>query len=176
MRHVLTAMALTILAGVVTAAEYRFPLTSENTKVEWTGTKPEGKHDGGFKKVNGVATLADGAGLKIELDVDTTSLYSDNEKLTAHLKSPDFFAVKTNPKARFVSTKIEKAATGYNVTGNLTLLGKTKEVTFPADIRATDKLTIRAKFPINRNDFGMSYGKGKISDDVEIRVAVDAAR
>ena len=160
----------------MSAAEFKFPLNGQNTKVEWTGAKFAGKHFGGFKTLSGSATLADNAGLKLEVEIDTTSLYSDNEKLTAHLKSPDFFAVKTNPKARFVSKKVEKTAKGFTVTGDLTLLGKTKQVTFPAEINAGETLTMKAQFKINRNDFGMTYGKGKIHDDVEIRIAVDAAK
>ena len=70
------------------------------------------------------------------MTIETDSLYSDNAKLTAHLKSPDFFDVKTNPKAKFVSTKVEKDGHKYKVTGELTLNGKTKEISFPAKITA----------------------------------------
>ena len=94
--------------------------------------------------------------------------------LTGHLKSPDFFGVKDHPKAKFKSTKVEKADDGYKVTGDLTLLGKKKTVIFPAEISEGDSLTLKAKFEINRQDFGMSYGKGKVNDEVEIRLDLNA--
>ena len=59
------------------------------------------------------STDADPASLKIEAEIDTDSLYSDNVKLTGHLKSPDFFGVKDNPKATFKTTKVEKTDKGY---------------------------------------------------------------
>lgn len=177
-RALLTAGLFALVAAPVLAADTKYTLTGENTKIEFTGTKPGGKHDGGFKKVAGTATVTDGnlATLKIEVEIETDSLYSDDPKLTGHLKSPDFFGVKDNPKATFKTTKVEKGDKGYTVTGDLTLLGKTKSVSFPAEVAAGDSLTLNATFPIDRNDWGMSFGKGKVDDKVTIRVAVNAKK
>lgn len=163
-----------LLAGAATADTYS--LTGGNTKVEFVGSKAEGKHDGGFKNLTGTAT-ADAGNVRIEVEIDTTSLYSDNQKLTGHLKSPDFFDVKNNPKAKFVTTKVEKGANGtYTVTGDLTLLGKTKTISFPAQIQTGDTFTLKSEFKINRTDFGMSWGKGKVHDDVTVKVNVAAKK
>ena len=175
------ALSAAVLAGLLAlptlAAETKYKLDGENTKVEFTGTKKGGKHDGGFKKVTGTASTDGGALTKIEVEIDTDSLYSDNEKLTGHLKNPDFFGVKDNPKASFKTTKVEKTATGYTVTGDLTLLGKTKAVTFPATVTEADgKLTVKSEFKINRTDWGMVYGKGMIDDDVALKVSVTAKK
>ena len=176
MRLLASAVLFTVLACVVEAGEHKYALNAENTKIVWTGAKPGGKHEGGFKKIAGAAVLAEGAGLKINVDIDCESLYSDNEKLTGHLKSVDFFAVKEHPTAKFVSTKIEKADKGFVVTGDLTLLGKTKQVSFPATIATGESLVLNASLTINRNDFGMSFGKGKISDDVALQISVNAKK
>ena len=114
--------------------------------------------------------------LRIDVTIDTDSLYSDNPGLTAHLKNKDFFDVKTNKTATFKSTKIEKGKDGYQVTGDLTLNGKTKSITFPAKIEAKDGLTLTAKFNIDRTDFGMTYGAGKIDNAVALRVDVKAKK
>jgi polyisoprenoid-binding protein YceI len=180
MVRTLSALALVALLGLSAgAAETKYALTGENTKITFVGTKPGGKHDGGFKKLAGTATVTDGnlATLKIETEIDCDSLYSDDAKLTKHLKDNDFFSVKDHPKATFKSTKVEKTATGYTVTGDLTLLGKSKAVTFPATITEKDGvLNLTADFKINRHDWGMSYGKGKIDDNVAIKVAVAAKK
>jgi polyisoprenoid-binding protein YceI len=176
MRLLASAMVFAVLACVAEAGEHKYAINGENTKIEWTGTKPGDKHDGGFKKVSGSAVLAEGAGLKITVDIDTTSLYSDNEKLTGHLKAADFFSVKEHPTAKFTSTKIEKGDKGFIVTGDLTLVGKTKQISFPATITTGDSLVINATFAINKTDFGMTYGQGKIGDMVAIKLSVNAKK
>ena len=136
MMRPLSALVLAFLLGAsVSAADVQYALTGENTKLTFTGTKPGGKHDGGFKKLAGTATVTDGKLATIEVEIDTDSLYSDNEKLTGHLKNPDFFGVKDHPKATFKSTKIEKTDRGYTITGDLTMIGQTKPVTLPGDRR-----------------------------------------
>jgi polyisoprenoid-binding protein YceI len=177
MRLIAGLVALCLSAGLV-LAETKFSLDGRNTTIEFTGTKPDGSHDGGFKTVKGTAaaTGSDPTTLAIKVNIDTTSLYSDNPKLTGHLKSADFFNVKKYPTAAFTSKKIAKAKKGYTVTGDLTLLGKTKSVSFPADITVSDKkLTLTADAKINRQDFGMSYGKGKVDDDVKLKIKVSAS-
>jgi polyisoprenoid-binding protein YceI len=177
MSRALFAAALAALLGTQAFAT-DFPLTGGNTKVEFVGTKPGGKHAGGFAKLDGKATFDDGpASLKLDVTIETDSLYSDDAKLTAHLKAPDFFSVKDYPKATFKSTKVEKTAAGYAVTGDLTMLGKTKSVTMPAAVTATaDGLSLTSEFKINKTDWGMTYGKGKIDDEVTLKVAVAAKK
>jgi polyisoprenoid-binding protein YceI len=166
---------------------YRAPagavaLTPANTKIEWVGTKPDGQHTGGFDKFSGAVELAgdDASKAKITVEIDANSLTSDDPKLTGHLKSPDFFEVKTYPTAKFVTTAIQPAdgkAGTHVITGDLTLHGQTKSITFPAKVAVTaDAFSLDSEFKINRTDFGMSYGKGKIHDDVTLKVAVKAPR
>ena len=177
MRLLSAALVLSLSAGLAVAADGNYTLTGENTKIEFTGTKPDGKHDGGFKKLDGTAAVtgSDPTTARIQLTIDTASLYSDNPNLTAHLKNPDFFDVKTHKAAKFVSKKIEKNGTGYTVTGDLTLLDRTKTISFPAQISVEGgQFKFDSQFKINRTDFGMSYGKGKIHDDVQLRVKVEA--
>jgi polyisoprenoid-binding protein YceI len=57
------------------------------------------------------------------------------------------------------------------------MVGKTKSVSFPAKISATaDKLTLAAAFSIDRTEWGMNYGKGKIDDMVKLSVSLKAAK
>jgi polyisoprenoid-binding protein YceI len=171
-------MSVTLASGTALAGG-AFKLSSKNTKIEFTGTKPQGKHDGGFQTVSGTAsaTAGDPTSLKLDVEIETASLYSDTPKLTQHLKSPDFFAIKDYPKAKFVSTKVAKSGGSYTITGDLTLIGKTKTISFPADITVSDDaLSVSSKFQINRHDFGMSFGKGKIDDEVTLKVSLKATK
>lgn len=180
MTRVLFSLPLiALLAATAPGADTKYPLTGDNTKLTFVGTKPSGKHEGGFSKLNGTATVTDGnlATLKLEVDIDCDSLYSDSAKLTTHLKSPDFFGVKDNPKATFKTTKVEKADTLYSVTGDLTMLGKTKSVNFLAALTEKDGvLSMAAEFKIDRTQWGMTYGKGMVDNDVTVKVIMSAKK
>jgi polyisoprenoid-binding protein YceI len=179
MRVVSGLACVALLCTATLAAETRYPLTGENTKITFTGTKKNGKHDGGFAKLSGTATITDGnpASLKVEVEIDCDSLYSDNDKLTGHLKNPDFFSVKDHPKATFKTTKVEPTDKGVQITGDLTMIGKTQPVTFPATVTEKDGvLTLTADFKIDRTRWGMTYGKGMIDNDVAIKVALTAKK
>ena len=184
MRFLTGVLAAGLFAGVALAADGKFTLTGENTKIEFTGSKKAGKHDGGFKKLSGTATVTgtDPTTAKIEVTIETDSLYSDDPKLTGHLKSPDFFDVKTNPTAKFISTKVEKlpdAKDVYKVTGDFTLNGKKREISFPAKITVGNgKLKLGSEFKINRMDYGLGskFPASKLDEAVSIRVNVDAGK
>jgi polyisoprenoid-binding protein YceI len=173
------AAAATPAAAAAGAVSYGFDQSS--SKVEWIGSKVTGKHEGGFKAFTGTVSLVDGAPEKssVTVDIDTDSLFSDAEKLVGHLKSPDFFDVAKFPKATFASTAVkaggEKGAS-HTVTGNLTLHGVTKSVSFPATIKTNPSgVDVDAEFAINRKDFGLVYA-GKpddlIRDDVVIKLTI----
>jgi polyisoprenoid-binding protein YceI len=170
----ITLAALTA-TGLAAAAETKYTLNGENTTIEFVGSKPEGKHTGGFKKLKGTVSV-DPTKLedaKVDVEIDTASLHSDNPGLTQHLKNPDFFNVKKHPTAKFKSTKIEGDATAFTMTGKLTLLGKSKDVSIPVKVKSEDgSHTLTGETKIDRTEFGMSYGKGKINDEVTIKITV----
>ncbi len=156
-------------------------VTAENAKIDWIGTKDDGKHDGGFKTVTGeiMFVASDLTSTRFTLSIDTTSMWSDTDKLTAHLKSPDFFEVNTYPTATFTTTAVagDEGAATYTVTGDLTLHGVTESVSFPATIAWTDPtLTVSAEFTIKRQEFGISYGPDKVHDDVSIAATFSGTR
>ena len=173
---ILSCVAVSCLVVVAQAGEVRYRLTEANTKIDFTGTKPGGRHDGGFKRVGGVIILADGLEPQVDVEIDCGSVYSDNMLLTWHLKGADFLNVKKHPKARFVSTSLQRSEGVCTVTGNLTFLGVTKTVSFPATLTGGEVIRLHGEVVLNRHDFGMTYGKGKIHDNVAVRFDVNATR
>src|ERR1043165_8391244 len=69
--------------------------------ITFIGSKVTGRHNGGFKKFSGEFRVADGrlAGAGNKVVIDTDSLWADNDRVTGHLKSPDFFNVAQFPTA-----------------------------------------------------------------------------
>jgi polyisoprenoid-binding protein YceI len=100
----------------------------------------------------------------VEAEIDAASITTHNLLRDTHLRSNAFFAVKKYPTIAFRSTRVEPTGgNAYKVTGNLTLLGTTKPITFEvsysgqsAGLNAHAGLTARAT--MNRDDFGLGRG------------------
>lgn len=167
------------------AASETVAINPQNAKIEFVGAKVTGKHDGGFRNFSGTVSLSPAGphASRVTLDIDMTSIWADDEKLTGHLKSADFFEVEKYPKATFTSTQIVPAPEGgskYTITGNLEMHGVTKSISFPATIDvAPSHVTANAEFALNRKDFNVSYPgmpDDLIRDDVLLKLAVTAPR
>ena len=158
-----------------------FAFGPDSATIDFIGSKVTGSHPGGFKNFAGELRvindrLAD-TGNKVVIDM--TSLWTDNNRVTGHLKNADFFDVPQFPTASFVSESITAAQNGSTVTGNLTLHGVTKKISFTASIQiAQDGVNVTAEFFINRFDFDIKY-PGKANDlvrkEVVLKLNVKAA-
>lgn len=164
------------------AAIERVAFDQSHGKIAFVASKVTLTHFGGFAEFAGSVTLPAGEveGGSVEVTIQAASIFSDDEKLTNHLRSDDFFDVEKIPEASFKSTKIAKAEEGHTVTGNLTIHGVTKSVSFPAKISADDeKLSVEAVFTINRQDFDLKYPgmpDNLIRDNVELSLALEVPR
>ena len=158
-------------------------ISPENSKIDFVAAKVTRSHNGSFKQFRGTIDLINNSAEQsiVTIEIDTGSVVTDEDSLTAHLKTADFF--DKNPKANFVSTRIEPStAPGatHNVTGNFDLHGVKKAITFPANIQiAADSVSVNAEFSINRKDFNINYpGKADdlIRDGVVIKLTIKAPR
>jgi polyisoprenoid-binding protein YceI len=147
-------------------------LVKERSQIEFVGTKPGGSHRGGFKRFTTDATAdwGDLSKSSFKIDIDATSLWSDNNGLTGHLKNADFFDVPRYPTITFETTRIElRSADQAVVTGTLTMLGKAVEVAIPCNFEVTDGgLQMKSEFKIDRTQWGMTHSRGRVDDEVEI--------
>ena len=178
---------------VAKAADYKGDYIVDVTVsgLTWKGFKPTGSHDGALKIKSGSFSFANGAVASGAFVLDMTSIVvldipTDNEnngKLLGHLKADDFFGVVKNPTATFKITKV----VGNLVSGDLTIKGKTKNVTFTATSSDTDgvKSFKSDPFKIDRTDFDIKYKSKKffdnlkdkfINDEIEITIAVSSVK
>lgn len=100
----------------------------------------------------------------VTFTAQTKSVDTGVAKRDEHLRTADFFDVEKFPEMTFKSTKIEKKGKQWMVTGDLTMKGVTKSVSFPFNIvgflpgdKGT-KMGVTAETIINRRDFGINYG------------------
>ena len=123
---------------------------------------------GTFGGLKGTLTLndADPTLSSVQASVDVGTLNTGEAQRDGHLKSADFFDVEKFPEMTFHSTAVKSTGTGeYAVTGDLTLHGVTKAVTFAAegpgatsrDPWGNLRVGVSATTKINRKDFGLVY-------------------
>ncbi|WP_374078420.1 YceI family protein [Bdellovibrio bacteriovorus] len=123
---------------------------------------------------------------KANLNVDVATINTDNKDRDDHLKSPDFFDVAKNPKMTFVTKKVVGTADKLKLVGDLTLKGKTKEVTLDVkylgdvnDPFGNHKVAFSATGKINRKDFGLTWSKAVeagpvVGDEVTLIIKIEA--
>lgn len=171
-------------AGTSTAGGENYSIAPDNSKIQFVGSKVTGSHNGSFEKFSGVINYqGQPETSRVNITIDMNSVTTDDPKLTAHLKTPDFFDVATYPQATFESTQItagsDKGGT-HTVTGNLTLHGVTKSITFPATIAVNPgAITVNSSFAINRKDFGINYAGASdnlIRDEVVLTLQVKGVK
>jgi len=149
-----------------------YVVRAEST-IGFVGSKVTGSHNGGFKSFSGSLQVANGQIVgNPEIRIGMESAWADNNQLTGHLKSADFFDVQTHPVSTFTVTRLTAKGAQTEVTGNLNLHGVTKSISFPASLQVTDAaVTLKAEFAINRRDFNINY-PGKPNDLIRDNVVI----
>ncbi len=188
--------------AVATEAAITYKVDTENSVIEWIGSKPAGQHTGTISLSNGEISLNNGVVESGNFTIDMNSITvtdlqpeDGKESLENHLKGTSedkssedhFFNVTKFPEGTFEITAVS-ANEGINtIEGNLTLKGITKNVKFPASVTVDgDVLTISSEiFKINRVDWNVNYAsksladdlKDKfINDDIELKITIKAAK
>jgi polyisoprenoid-binding protein YceI len=141
---------------------------------------------GRFNDFSGKITLdtADPAKSSFALTIPVESIDTNNVKRDEHLRAPDYFNVKQFPNMSFQSTKVTAIDGGYEVTGDLTLHGVTKPITFKLKggdkvvefPKGTKRIGLTSTFAIVRSDFGVNAELGALGDEIPITVGIEAAK
>lgn len=159
------------------AADEKVPVKTSESTVTWKAYKVTGSHTGTVDLTEGALIFDEGTLTGGEFSVDMTTLISTDldgeykEKLEGHLKSDDFFGVTENPTSKLVFNQVK--ATGknsYEVTGDLTIKGITKPVTFDVSIYG-NKATATMK--IDRAQYNVRYGSGSFFENLGDKTIYD---
>lgn len=142
------------------------------SSVQWVGSKKMGdKHSGHIKVKEGKVEMKSGKLTGGTFTIDMTTLTNDDlkekpeyqAKLVNHLKSDDFFKVDKNATSEFKITSVSEKDGKTMVKGNLTMIGKTESLEFPATVQTKDGVTTgTAKIEVDRTKWGLTYGAGNI--------------
>jgi len=123
---------------------------------------------GSFSGLSGTLTenTGDSALSTIEASIPVTTISTCDPQRDGHLKSADFFDAEKFPTMTFKSTKVVRnGEADYSVTGDLTIHGVTKPVTFAVegpsapgkDPWGNTRIGLSATAKINRKDFGLGW-------------------
>jgi len=167
---------LTLCTAVILFVAFTHPVKTETFKVDteqssidWIGRKVTGEHNGKIKITSGEVVVNGNAIKGGSFVMDMTSITSDSERLTGHLKNDDFFSVEKNPTSKFVITKVTSAgAERINITGNLTIKGITESITFPASVKKEGNaiVAVAKNVLVNRAKFDIRYGSKTFFNDI----------
>ncbi|MEO6630182.1 MAG: YceI family protein [Mucilaginibacter sp.] len=111
-----------------------------------------------------------------DITIDASTINTDNSLRDKHLKEDGYFDVANNPRIHFLSTKITGKGSAFTMYGQLTIKGKSKDISFPFTAApADDGYLFKGSFKINRKDFGVG-GTSTISNELEVVLNVHAAK
>jgi polyisoprenoid-binding protein YceI len=124
----------------------------------------------------------------VEFTIQAASIDTNEPKRDEHLRAPDFFDVAKHPTITFKSTSVKPAGKDtYEVTGNLTMRGVTKQLTLPVtflgegkDPWGNEKIGFEISTVLNRKDYGIVWNKALdaggvlVADEVKVQISVEA--
>lgn len=124
----------------------------------------------------------------VEFTIDATSIDTNEPDRDKHLRSEDFFAVEQFKTLTFRSKRITgKGAEAFDVAGDLTIRGVTKEVALPVtflgkakDPWGNEKIGFETEITVNRKDYGLKWnapletGGFLVGDDVKVSLSIQA--
>jgi len=177
-RWALLSLALFVSSAVLAGSHV---IDASKSTVSWYGKKVTGEHHGAIQIQGGSLEVVDGeikgGTVTIDMQSITNEDISDDgmkQKLVGHLKSDDFFAVASHPTATLVLTDVKKSGSNYTFTGDLTIKGTTKPVSFQATSTSEgDGVKVEGELIIDRSDYDVRYGSKSFFDNLGDKMIYD---
>ncbi len=182
MKKGVLSLAFALIFGFTAAATEpidgeKKEINAATSKVTWKAYKVTGSHAGTVNLQSGTLVFEEDKLSSGEFVVDMTSLVTTDDlgdmkaKLEGHLKSDDFFGVEKHATAKLVFTGvIASGKNSYEVSGDLTIKGITKPVTFDVSIYGS-KATATLK--VDRANYDVKYGSGSFFENLGDKTIYD---
>ena len=169
---------------VTAADEYAYDLVHSSVSFKARHLDISWIH-GRFNEVDGKFSLdrEHPAKSTFELSIKTDSVDTANKARDEHLRQPDYFDTKQFPTITFKSTSVKAIEGGYEVTGDFTMHGTTKKITFVLkggkehDFKGTKRVAFSTELSLKRSDFGFDKNAiGPIGDEALILIDCEGVR
>jgi polyisoprenoid-binding protein YceI len=185
----LQILVLVLLLPLLAAAEPTvYKVDADHSGVNFSIRHFVSNVSGRFRDFDGIIKYdpQNRAASSVEFTIRAASIDTTNNDRDEHLRSKDFFEVAKYPTLTFASTRVVPRDAGtLEVTGNLTMHGVTREITFPVQLLGTmraprgEKAGFEAAFTLNRKEFGINWNNlldsgPMLGDEVKIRIEIEA--
>ena len=132
------------------------------------------KAEGNFKTFSGEVVFNESnlAASSFNVQIDVASINTGNGLKNNHAKSDKWFDAKKYPQIKFISSAINKSATGFEAKGSLEMHGVKKEVTIPFTFGNN---TFKGSLSVNRKDYGI-VGIGDVGNTVKLDIVVPVTK
>jgi polyisoprenoid-binding protein YceI len=168
----LALLAIVALSAFKNGAKpVTYTVDAAKSTITWVGKKVTGSHNGTIALKSG-SLIVDGKSVKggtFVLDMSSIKDADGSAKLEGHLKADDFFGTEKFPTSTFVITKVAGSTANVTVTGNLTIKGITKPLSFPATVAVNADGTVSAlagKIVVDRTKYDIRYGSKSFIDGI----------
>lgn len=139
---------------------------------------------GRFDKIAGTFDMdeADPTGIKFDVTIQAASIDTNQPRRDDDLRGPDFFDVKEFPTLTFKSKSVTKTGDNkYDVTGDMTIRGVTKEITVPMEFVGTANMMGQragweTEFVIKRSEYGITKDPGAVGEEVKIMMSFEGTK
>lgn len=186
----LTLLAATwLFSGVAIAAPELYNIDNTHSFANWSLRHVVSKASGTFTDITGTIAVdsANLANSSVDAKINVLSVNSGYAKRDAHIKEKDYLDVANFAEMRFVSTKIEaKTATEGVMTGNFTLHGVTKQISFSfkvlgfgLDPWGGQRSGFEARTSIKASDYGFGWSlkpNAPVGDDIEVTLFIEGVK
>ena len=189
-RHLIRGLILALFVAAPMLAEVElFVLDKPHTSVTFRIRHVVSMVEGRFTDYDGKIWIdrQNPSASKVEFTIQAASINTGHENRDKHLRSADFFDVEKYPTITFASTKITpKGNENYEITGNFTMRGVSKTMSFPvrhggfAKVGKAEKTGFDLTIRLNRKDFNINWNRAidqggwLLGDDVDIIIGVEA--
>jgi polyisoprenoid-binding protein YceI len=183
---VLALLPAAVLRAQAPAAVETYRIDPAHTQVGFRVRHLMSKVSGRFGLVDGTIKVdkADISRSTVEVTLQVASVSTSNDQRDAHLKSPDFFDAAKYPVITFRSTGVRQVAKDrLEVTGTFTMKGVSRTLVLPITQLGTSVdpwknvvTGFEGALSLDRQDYGVSYGKGLVGDQVDIEMNIEAKK
>lgn len=175
---ILLIIALVLSSAQITQAQYK-PV-EQGSSLQFTIKNLGFGVDGSFSGFDGTVNFdpQNPAVSTFDVSINAATVNTDNSLRDEHLKGESFFDVKNYSKIRLTSTKVSGKQGNYLFTGQLTIKGKSKTISFPftaSPLPASEGYRFKGSFKMNRKDFNVG-GTSTVSDDLQVNIDLIATK
>lgn len=182
-------VASLMLSSLAFASPETYKIDNAHSFANWTIRHVAAKASGTFSDVSGKLIIDQDnlANSSVEAKINVLSVNSSHAKRDEHIKKADYLDAAKFSEITFISTKVvAKNATEGVLTGNFTLHGVTKEISFPfkllgfgSDPWGGYRTGVEAHTLIKASDYGYTWAAkagSPVGDDIEVTLLIEGVK